>query len=209
MDAEGFMNELIDSYVEPLRPGVDFLKIVEREIKKRPCTSAIYEEALNQIRGAFRLFPGIADIKWAFNEAFKAVKPGEKTATEYFDIGDNSYARPVEISSGGEIIRKTLPVGAANYHLWLPPELQSDKEGITAQQAYAEGCLSEELYQLIANKKDEQSLKGRFKKIGELIHQEESKQADLPIIEAEFEHVDDSMAANPEEKTTKDDYEDI
>jgi len=210
MDANEFLRDLVASYPQGLRPDVDFLNIIRKEIAKRPCNSQIYQAALSNIQGAFRMFPGIPDIKWAFSEAFKTVKTKSKKGVEYFDLNKNTYAREVDITDDGEIVRKPLPCGATNYLLCLPPEFEANREFLTAEQAYAEGCISEELYAAVRSRNEKHPYKGRFEKIGEYIHKEEppvQQPLQLPVIDAEFEDIDDSMAANPEENFS--DYEDI
>lgn len=204
MDSNEFVRDLVASYPQGLRPDIDYLKIIQKEIAKRPCTSAIYVEALSKIQGAFRMFPSLQDIKWAFSESFKTIATGSKKGMEYFDIGNHTYVRPVEILESGEVVRKELPTGATNYQLVLPPEFQADSQALTAEEAYAEGCISEDLYRIMRHPDERQPYKGRFKKIGELIKQEDG------VYASPEDTIDDSMSANPEEPITNEDpYGDI
>ena len=206
MDSREFMNALLASYPAGLRPDADYQNTLIKEINKRPCSSPVYLQALSNIQGSFRMFPTLPDLKWAFNEALKSVASSiAQSGMEYFDIGKHTFVRPVGITADGEVLRKDLPEGATNYQLVLPPKLQAKTDAITAEEAYNQGCISEELYQMVKSRNEKQPFKGRFQKIGELI---KDKQPELPITEAEYEVVDDSMAANPEEPA-HDDYEDI
>jgi len=201
MDANEFIDELVSSYPAGLRPDVDFLKVIQKEIRKKPVTSQVFEEVLTIIRNSFRMFPVISDINFAFDEAFKKVSRGAQTekAWEYFDLDGYSYRRDVDIGTGGELLRKPVPCGATNYHLSVPAGMEADRQFLTAEEAYAEGCISEELWKTIKAPNTKQPYKGRFEKIGALIHKEEQPELS----------VDDSMAANPEEPVPIDPFGDI
>jgi len=201
MDANEFITDLFSSYPEPLRPDDDFTRIIQKEIKKRPVMSAVFIEALRIIQNSFRMFPTIPDINYAFVEAFKTVYKGQgpKTCWEFFEVEGISYRRDVSISPEGDIVRKPLPYGATNYFLSVPAELESDKNWITADQAYEQGCISDDVYRAMKSaKENSHAYKGRFKKIGELIHNESHS----GIVPEDF--IDDSMASNPESEAFED-----
>ena len=84
-----------------------------------------------------------------------------------------SYSRRVEISMSGELIKRTLPEGATNYHIAVPSDMQADKEWLNLEQAYDQGAVSQGLYDLMTAREPERRERSRFEKIGEDLKKEQ------------------------------------
>lgn len=173
MNSQEFLGKLIASYPEGLRPDVDFVRQIDASLRRKSLSDKEYEYALQHLRESFRMFPCIADINEACNLAHQRVfQAGDvQDAWEYFDIGGRSFARRVKISADRELCKESLPEGATNYHLALPKELEADHDFLSFEQAYAEGCISSQLFEVLSAENPNPK-KSRFEKIGNIIKEE-------------------------------------
>jgi hypothetical protein len=207
MNASEFLERLISSYPAGLRPDEDYTRVLDRDFKRRGLSSAEWEAAYDIAKDNFRMFPTMMDFNYCFSEAHSKVYKGSapKIAYEYFRIDDKPFRRKVEIAPDGSLARLELPENATDYHLFLPDELEEDKNFLTAAQAVAAGYIPGGLYQtMTANRPN--PVKSRFSKIGDLVRKEgEQKHNPIHAPVAEADDVDDSMASNPETEPTWDD----
>lgn len=205
MDAKDFLQDLVDSYPEGLRPDQGFTTALLREIRKIPANDTIYQEVLAFCANNFRMFPVISDIRQAFVDVREKISKGysQRKGQEWFELNGKTFTRSVNISATGEVVRDPLPLGATDYFLWVPEEFQADRNYIDAHEAFSEGLITLEMYKLMAKSDEKASAFSRFKKIGDLLHKEDKKDDDPELF------VDDSMAANPEEPVESDKFDDI
>jgi hypothetical protein len=173
MTPKKFIEKLVSSYPPSLRPDREYIDEIYELSKKRNLSGEQWDLCLTMIVEAFRYFPTIHEISQCMNDVPRRMKSQKhsESAMEYFEVDGHQYARPVEISATGQLIRKDLPEGATKYKLWVPESMQKNEEYLTFDQAYEEGVVSEEFYsQILANmpakKKNHDD---RFRKIGNII----------------------------------------
>jgi hypothetical protein len=174
MNADQFIQRLIVSYVPGLRPDDEFIANAVHDVRMRGETSAVLEAAYDIIKDTYRMFPGLADISYSLAEARAKIYKGQEpdVAFEYFRIDGIGYRRKVEIDPSGNLARRELPEGAYDYTLWLPYKYRAREEALSADEAFAEGCLDEQLYRVM-KAKNPNPKSSRWEKIGNIIKEEE------------------------------------
>jgi hypothetical protein len=206
MNATEFLERLIASYPNALRPDEDYIRVLNRDFQRRGLSSSEWEAAYDIAKDNFRMFPTMADFNYCFSQAHTEVYKGSapKVAYEYFRIDDKPFRRKIEIAPDGSLARPPLPENATDYYLYLPDELQEDKNFLTMQQAIDAGYMPPELYRTMTANRPA-PVKSRFSKIGDMVRKEEAKKSISVLDPIDADTIDDSMAANPEIDTPWDD----
>ena len=203
MTTDDFVAAVVASYPQALRPDEHYINQLKKHLCKYPHPSVVLEEAFDLIKISCRMFPGMADLNAIFTQANSKVQKSNLSAWESWNLKGYSYSRQVEISTNGEVLTRPLPEGATDYVLSLPQEMRSNDEPISFAQAYAEGCISESLYQAIRAVNEDHPRKGRFQQIGEYLHSSDDAKPALPHAPAVISDYDDTVYAEDQTQEQK------
>lgn len=171
-----FVARLTASYPPGLRPDAEYLNQILLDLRNKALSESQLDAAYDIIKESCRMFPVMSDINLCLAEAKVRITKGQppEKAREYFNLNGYGYARDVEISADGELMRKALPEGATDYTISVPARFRVKEEFLSISEASERGYIDEKFYKVLKDKAGA-SEKSRFEKIGKILQLEQKE----------------------------------